>query len=133
MKQKSPVLVLVPLLLMASCIEDENSQRDVYQSKAECVEDWGKPELCEPVPEKEATSYHSGGSSFFFWGPGYYSGNRGVLYNGTAINPTTSRAVGKPFVVSPQASTAAKSTPKGVTSISRGGFGSTAKGLSGGS
>lgn len=126
------LLVLVPLLLLAGC-EDENPQRDVYQSQAECLKDWKKPELCEQMPAADANAGGYHGSSFFFWGPGYFSGNRSVLYNGAAYTPTANSAASKPFVVTGKASAAARATAKGVTTISRGGFGSTAHGLSGGS
>ena len=126
------LLVLAPLLLLTGC-EDENPQRDVYQSQTECLQDWKKPELCEQMPAADANTGGYHGSSFFFWGPGYFSGNRSVLYNGTAYTPTANRAASKPFVVSSKASAAARTTAKGVTMVSRGGFGSTARGLSGGS
>jgi uncharacterized protein YgiB involved in biofilm formation len=132
---KTPLLLIVPALLLAGCGEGPNQQRDVYQSKAACLEDWQKSELCNEMPpeDAEAGGYNGHGSSFFYWGPGYYSGYRGVDYNGSAITPTTNRAVATPFVVKPTSSAAAKSNPTGVNTVARGGFGSTAKGLSGGS
>jgi uncharacterized protein YgiB involved in biofilm formation len=132
---KTPLLLIVPALLLAGCGEEENPQRDVYLTQAECQEDWQKPELCEQMPEDDVQTggYHGHSSTFIYWGPSYYSGYRGVDYNGSTIMPATNRAVSTPFVVKPTSSAAAKTTVKGVSSISRGGFGSTAKGLSGGS
>ena len=126
--------MIVPALLLAGC-QEENPQRDIYLSQAECKEDWQKPELCEQMPanDVQAGGYQSHGSTFFFWGPSYYPSYRGINYNGTSIAPATNKAVPTPFVVKPTSSAAAKATVKGVSSISRGGFGSTAKGLSGGS
>lgn len=140
-KTRTLSLVLVPILL-AGCggeIPDEQ-QRDVYTKFEDCMADWGKPELCQQMQEADAKKFaeHTtgvgggGGSHMVFWGPTYFPGNRGVIYNGQSFAPTTNRAMSKPFMVTSKSSAAAKSSPSTASTPSRGGFGAGARAASGG-
>lgn len=137
-KSVSVSLVLVPALLsIYGCSYDPSEgdamQRDVYTKFEDCVADWGKPELCQGIAQAEAAQLAQsqgvntgGGVHPIFWGPSYYPSDRAVSYNGQTYAPTKSRAMSKPFMVTPTSSASAKSSPgtARATSVSRGGFGS---------
>lgn len=149
-RRRSVGLKLAPLLLapvlLAGCAGgiEEAQQRDVYTRFEDCMADWGEKALCQQLGAQEkaevvaqatgVTGGNSGGSSFIFWGPNYYPGDRGASYNGREIYPSTNRAMSRPYTVNQYSSAAAKSSPAKATSksISRGGFGSTGRGFSGG-
>jgi hypothetical protein len=75
-------------------------RRDMYTSKADCVQDWGAdPAKCEPA--KSSTSTRTGGSHY--WGPAYshgtYGSNRNSLNDGaTSEARPGSRAMGTAHV-----------------------------------
>ena len=106
-------LVLAGLATLAGCGEDD-TRRDVYASREDCLADWGnKPEDCTPATDPRHRS------SGYFYGPsyGYHSGGSGSTWtNGTR---GTSRSIG---------SSAHGSSH---SSISRGGFGSSGHSSSG--
>jgi uncharacterized protein YgiB involved in biofilm formation len=136
-------LALVPTLLVVSgCVYDPNddagNQRDVYAKFEDCVADWGKPELCQQIADAEAKQFAQstgastgGGSHVIYWGPSYspYGGGRSVVYNGQTYTPSVNRAISKPFVLTPNSSSIARSSPaspaRALSSSSalRGGFG----------
>ena len=142
-RSKSVSILLVPLLL-AGCAGgiEEAQQRDVYTKFEDCMADWGEKALCQQLGEQEkaevveqatvTTGGHS--SSFLFWGPSYFPGDRGVSYGGRDIYPQKNSGMSRAYTVNERSSTAAKSSPGKMTSksISRGGFGSTGRGFSSG-
>lgn len=63
------VLVGLSVIGLSGC---EREQRNVYQSKADCLQDWGSEQECEEV--NQGNSYY-GGSYYprgYFYGPRYY-------------------------------------------------------------
>lgn len=70
-------------------------QQDVYQSKADCQQDWQDEALCQE------SSSSGGSSSGGRWrGPAYYEDNREVeTKNGRKIRPKTDRSSEKPVPV----------------------------------
>ena len=100
-------LVLIGVAAVAGCSGDD-TRRDVYKSREDCLADWGnKPEDCQPATEPNHRRFG------YFYGPSYvyHSGGSGSTWTGGGH-----RAIG--------------STSSG--HVTRGGFGSSARGLSGG-
>jgi uncharacterized protein YgiB involved in biofilm formation len=95
-------LVLAGIAALSACSRADEQRRDVYKSREDCLADWAnKPEDCKPATEGR----HAGGG--YWYGPTYpYSAysSRGSWTDGTRIG---SRAVSS-------------------SSVSRGGFGSSA-------
>lgn len=114
-------LVLIPTMLMLTACADSNVQRDVYQTKEECLADWGNEELCQDMPAEQVTQHSNGGGHYYrYWGPTYYPDERSVNYNGktySARSPANSRA----FISMSSGSSSATSSHG--TPVSRGGFG----------
>lgn len=107
-------LVLLGAAALGACSND-SGRRDLYGSKQDCVKDWGDETKCEVAPASAGTGRtHSGGG--FFWGP-MYSGSsyRGGSGSSSSLSParTGSHALGS-------------------SSVSRGGFGSSASSHSSG-
>jgi uncharacterized protein YgiB involved in biofilm formation len=129
------LLCVVPASIVLMGCEEERPQYDVYLTQEDCVRDWGDERLCQEVPGEQqpvATSQTShGGSTFVFWGPGYFSGARGVNFNGSEITPKSNGAV-RQFVPSAQSASSVRAPISGVRPITRGGFGATARGFSAG-
>jgi|SRR3954462_9045780 uncharacterized protein YgiB involved in biofilm formation len=99
-------LVLIGVAALAGCDRSPEQKRDVYASREDCLADWGnKPEDCKPATEQRHASRG------FWYGPiypvpyGYSSGLRG-----------SSRSIGS----------SSSHSGSGSSSISRGGFGSSA-------
>ncbi len=95
-------LVLAGIAAVSACSSDDDTRRDVYKSRDDCLADWAnKPQDCRPATEPRHAS------SGYWYGPAYshssYAG-RGSWSDGTRIG---SRAVSS-------------------SSVSRGGFGSSA-------
>jgi uncharacterized protein YgiB involved in biofilm formation len=113
MRKSSRVsLVLIGLAALSGCGEDD-TRRDVYKTREDCLADWGnKPTDCTPATE----SRHAG--TGFFYGPayGFRSGGSGSSWT---RNATGNRAIGSSAVGS-----------SGSSSVSRGGFGSSSRGAS---
>jgi hypothetical protein len=110
-------LLLVGLSAIAGCGKGEESRRDVYASREDCLADWNnKPQDCTPATEKR----HQG--SGFFYGPiyalaamhGMRSGSGSSWTSGSDARPG-SRAIGSSSAGAPSRSSGG---------ISRGGFGS---------
>jgi uncharacterized protein YgiB involved in biofilm formation len=98
-------LVLIGLSALAGCGEDD-TRRDVYASRDDCLADWGnKPEDCTPATEPRHRS------SGYFYGPayGYRSSGSGSSWTGRSPG---SRSIGS-------------------SSVSRGGFGASGRSSSG--
>ncbi len=100
-------LVLIGVAAMSGCVRNADDQRrDVYASRQDCLADWGnKPEDCQPATEPR----HRGLG--YFYGPAYGYHSYGTGRTWTDSNARSSRAVG--------------STSHGT--VSRGGFGSSAR------
>jgi len=102
-------LVLIGLTALTGCGEDD-TRRDVYASREDCLADWGnKPEDCTPATEQRHRS------SGFFYGPMY--GHRSAGSGSTWTSRSSSgRSIGTSSSGSSRSS-----------SISRGGFGSSGR------
>nr|WP_315487243.1 hypothetical protein [uncultured Undibacterium sp.] len=134
----------LPLMLVASAAvasltgcgnDDPNanlaSVRDEYKSLEDCKEDWGSTDPCQPQPVPPNsnaianTGNTSGGHIYTgrYWGPSYYDGQRHVAqrsFLGSRFNGSSAQL-------------SDKSVSRNVTrSVSRGGFGSSSRGFSGG-
>jgi uncharacterized protein YgiB involved in biofilm formation len=102
-------LVLMGVAALPGCGGGDDTRRDVYRSREDCLADWGnKPEDCRPATEPR----HSGLG--YFYGPAYvyHSGGSGSAWTSGA---RSGRAIG--------------ATSTG--SVSRGGFGATGHSSSG--
>ncbi len=144
-KSKSIMLLIAPVLstlLFNACGGsggEAASSRDVYQSKEDCLKDWGDQELCESMNDEDDREYRSGGGVFIgrpFYGPRYYAGDRSVMYKGKAIAPTGTSTSLKPYSVTSRSSASSRSSsvssPRS-SSSSYGGFGGRSSGSSSGS
>lgn len=104
-------LVLIGLSTLAGC-GDDDTRRDVYKTREDCLADWGnKPQDCTPATEPR----HAG--SGFFYGPmyGYRSGGSGSSWSSRS---SSSRSIGSSL------------SGSGSRSVSRGGFGSSGRSVS---
>lgn len=104
-------LVLIGLSTLAGC-GDDDTRRDVYKTREDCLADWGnKPQDCTPATEPR----HAG--SGFFYGPmyGYRSGGSGSSWSSRSAS---GRSIGS------------SSAGSGSRSVSRGGFGSSGRSVS---
>ncbi len=139
-------LVLVGSAILAACgsnqdqTEDLVTIRDQYQSLEDCQKEWGTGSACEGSPgsqlagniDQNATTASNTGSSYtsgshytgsthiyhpYFYGPGYPQGQRETVQRSMGLQASNSSS---------------RATGRSVTSISRGGVGSTAHGHSGG-
>lgn len=107
------------------------SIRDEYNSLEDCQQDWGSTDPCQPqpAPSNSNTIAHTGNTSGGhiysgrYWGPSYYEGQRDLAqrnYLGNRFTGSTSQLTDR-------------AVSRSVTrSISRGGFGSSSRGFSGG-
>ena len=117
-KSKNIMLLIAPVLstlLFNACGgESPSTTRDVYQSKEDCLKDWGDQELCEPMNDEDDREYRNSGGVIYagrpFYGPGYYPGDRAVMYKGRTISPTTSSTSMKPYSITSRSSTASRSS-----------------------
>lgn len=108
-------------------------QRDAYSSVQSCVKDWGDASLCEPVRDgRYSTSY--------MYGPPYYATSGWSFFgrNRTVSSPNAMDATRLQTGSVASSSLSARATRMGVSgggssSISRGGFGSSAHASSSGS
>ena len=108
----SITLVLVGASALTACGQSpqstETMRRDMYASKADCVQDWGAdPAKCEPA--KSSSTTRTGGSHY--WGPAYTRGSYGSSSSTHAEGTTSEARPGSRAI--------------GTTHVSRSGFGST--------
>ncbi len=102
-------LALIGVAALAGCGRAEEQRRDVYATREDCLADWGnKPEDCKPASEPRHASQG------FWYGPLYpipsaYSGTSGWTPRSGA------RSIGS------------SSFGSSSSSVSRGGFGSSAR------
>lgn len=119
------ILAIAPALTAAfvsSCgSSDDPQDRDVYQTREECVQDWSEGDLCDRMGEDDERSYH-GGVHGYYWGPVYYRGYRSVSYNGRTITGSSSGKAMRPYSISSSSSSSARSS-KASPSTRSGGFG----------
>ncbi|HYC48912.1 MAG TPA: hypothetical protein VED01_25830 [Burkholderiales bacterium] len=95
-------LVLIGTAALQGCGRDEQTAtRDVYKSRQDCLRDWGgDPQKCE----QQTSGPHAG----YFLGPLMYGAGRSGFSSGGAMPPRKG------------------SSAIGSTTVSRGGFGSSA-------
>ena len=105
-------LVLLGAAALGACGNDP-AQRDLYANKQDCIKDWGDETKCEVAPASAGQGRTHSGSGFF-WGP---------IYSGLSNRSGSSSSLG---------SARTGSSAIGSTSISRGGFGSSASSHSSG-
>ena len=102
-------LVLLGAAALTACADQDEQKRDVYASKQDCVKDWGDETKCDPAPAAAGQGRTHSGSGFF-WGPMYSGAAHRWANSGTSsLSPVRSG-----------------SHAVGSSSISRGGFGSSA-------
>ena len=95
-------LVLIGVAALGGCGGGDDTRRDVYATREDCLADWGnKAEDCKPATE----SRHA--SRGYWYGPGY-------AHPGGWSSRGASRSIGS-------------SSPGSHGSVSRGGFGSSAR------
>ena len=103
----SVTLVLVGASAFSACGQSTDTmRRDMYASKADCVQDWGAdPSKCEPRQTR------SGNSSYtHYYGPAYSHGSYGSSRNTLSDGSTSAARPG--------------SRAMGTSHVSRSGFGS---------
>ena len=105
-------LVLLGVAALAAC-NDDARQRDLYASKQDCVKDWGDETKCEVAP----ASSTGGRTGTHYWGPSYSRGTYRAS-SGTSVGSVSAPRSGSHAV--------------GTSSVSRGGFGSSASSHSSG-
>lgn len=143
-KSKSIMLLIAPVLstlLFNACggSETTSTSRDVYQSKEECLKDWGDQELCEQMNDDDDREYRSSGGVIYagrpFYGPSYYRGDRSVMYKGRAVSPSGTSTSMKPYSITSKSSVSSRSStissPRSSSSTTYGGFGSRSSSSSG--
>lgn len=145
------VSAAVPLVLLGSAMlagcgsnqdqsEDLVTIRDQYQSLEDCQKEWGEGSACQgaavsplagSIDQSASTpatgssyaggSHYSGGTTHiyhpYYYGPSYPQGQRETVQRSMGLHGSSSST---------------HATGRSITSISRGGFGSTAHGHSGG-
>ncbi|MBF0495376.1 MAG: hypothetical protein HQK58_02185 [Deltaproteobacteria bacterium] len=71
-RSKKIVLVLMASASIAACGSDssdsQNTRREEYATKEDCMNDWGDPDRCE----RQSTGYYYGPHYYFFGGHAYY-------------------------------------------------------------
>lgn len=118
-KSKSIMLIIAPILstvLFNACGGgDAATNRDVYQTREDCLKDWGDAELCEEMNDNDSDDYRRSGGVFIaggrpIWGPPYYPGDRTVVYKGRTITPTYKSTSMTPYVVTSRSSSSARTS-----------------------
>jgi uncharacterized protein YgiB involved in biofilm formation len=114
----SVTLVLIGASALAGCGQQapDTLRRDLYASRADCVQDWGAdPAKCEQQP----TSRSGSTSSSRFYGPAYSHGSHGSTSTVHSDGSVTDARPGSRAI--------------GTAHVSRSGFGSSASSHSSGS
>jgi uncharacterized protein YgiB involved in biofilm formation len=104
-------LVLLGAAALASCSQDESTlQRDLYDTKEDCLKDWGDELKCaeQSSPGPTGSSYRGG----YWYGPMYRPGQHGSSAIARSHGTVDSARPGSHSV--------------GTAHISRGGFGGSA-------
>lgn len=128
-----PLLVLGIITTVSGCVPTDApsavESQNYYATVEDCQKDWGEQDMCKPAP-----AGHSSGAAYL--GPRYY-------WDHAAGRPMVVGSAGARAVTSGAASHGAPAHAKGVAtttvshaasgrSFSRGGFGSSVHGFSGG-
>lgn len=103
-------LVLIGAASLASCgepVQNQMAQRDVYEHRSQCVQDWGDEKKCEVVTQGPHRGY--------WYGPGYVGARYAPSSN------TSSKRIGTTI----EPSSGSKGSASG-SHVSRSGFGSSA-------
>lgn len=109
----SVTLVLIGTAALSACgQQDDTLRRDIYASRADCVQDWGDEQKCEAQPAGSGFagsngSTHGGG---FFLGPSYRSGQFGSSSSARSAGTVDAARSGSHAIAT--------------SHVSRGGFGS---------
>lgn len=119
--QPYPVVSTTPAATPNPVIPAQTAQtRDVYNNLNDCVKDWLDKELCEQMNEDDDKDYKkrykTGGKSRYFYGPGYSSVDRIIVYKGKTITPTGKVTTKLPSFTS---SVPSKTTTGATTSTSK--------------
>lgn len=97
-------LVLIGVATLAACGDEQEKRRDVYATREDCLADWAnKPEDCKPATEARHAQHG------FWYGPIYpipFGTSSGSAWTGSGVR-SGSHALGS-------------------STVSRGGFGSSA-------
>lgn len=113
--------VMAGTVLISGCEQSVDAKRASYTSKADCEQDWGRPEDCT----QDGTPSSSDSTGALWYGP-YYT-RSGVIYHNDGssttrrVSPTRAVAVSSEIVSENELS-------HGHSRISRGGFGESAHG-----
>lgn len=101
-------LALIGVAALAGCDRADEQRRDVYATREDCLADWGnKPEDCKPATEPRHASHG------FWYGP-FYGIPHGYSSSSAWTPRSGARAIGSSGFGSH-------------SSVSRGGFGSSAR------
>lgn len=111
----SITLVLIGAASMQGCGDSQQDamQRDVYDSRVKCVQDWGDEKKCEAI--------NDGRNRGYWYGPAYSWGRSGGRVSGAGDVDAQAKAVPK------------GNNAIGAQRVTRSGFGSTASAHSSGS
>ena len=111
-KSSRVTLVLMGMAALAGCNRTPDPQREVYATREDCLSDWGnKPEDCKPAtePSHAARGFWYGPILPSYYGSGYGYGSSWSSHRSLGTTSATGHS----------------------SSISRGGFGSSARASSG--
>ena len=100
-KSSRVTLVLIGVAALGGCGDGDDVRRDVYKTREDCLADWGnRPQDCTPATEDRHRTHG------YYYGPsyGYHSGSSGSTWTSRS---SSGRSIGS-------------------SSVSRGGFGSSA-------
>lgn len=125
-RKRSAAITLVLAGSLSGCGEPE-AQRDVYTKLEDCTKDWGNPAQCSPVTDGRHSSSYFYGPRYF--GPSFNSGRPRPSPN--AIDATRAGHGGVTHMAG--GGRIGASPASGGSSVSRSGFGSSARSMSSGS
>ncbi|MBS0338049.1 MAG: hypothetical protein JSS40_14800 [Proteobacteria bacterium] len=121
-------LVLAGSAALSGCGEPE-SQRDVYTKLDDCSKDWGNPAQCEPVRDGKY-------SNTYFYGPRYYGASFPSGRPRPSPNALEAAYAGRGGVTQLARATSGSGSggiyAHNTSTVSRSGFGSSARAASGG-
>ena len=122
-RKRSAAITLVLAGSLAGCSEPE-AQRDVYTNLDDCRKDWGNPADCSRVSDGRH-------SSSYFYGPRYYGSSYPSGRPRASANALDASYAGRGGVTHMASNNRSSASSSG-SSVSRGGFGSSAHSASSG-